>query len=911
MLSVMVWNNVDTIYKTHTDRLNDTAHSILQQFTSVVGSYMAEVDYAGLEEHAINAMHQNEVAYLFVRDISGNFILQLSKKNPAKPGKHDQHLTEVDDGVFDLSRRIEIAGRPMGMVLMGFSLDLMENNISRALNRSIFIASTEIILSVLVTILLGMGFTRELKDLAIAVSKVGRGEYGTILKIHRKDEIGMVAKAFNKMSSDVAERTHSLEENREWTRLLMDSTAEAIVGVDNNSICMFVNQACLRMLGYTNTDQIVGKDFHKLAHYKHPDGSHYPADECVIREGAKQDGIYHTDTEMYCRADGSLFPVDIWTHPINVRGERGGMVMTFIDITERKKTEANIERLNKQVHLLLESTGEGIFGVDPDMHCTFVNRAAADMLGYTTDEVLGKDMHNLVHYAYEDGSIYPRQECLIYRSINNNTHFKSDDEVLWTKDGTTFPTQYSVSPISDHNTVIGAAVVFRNISEAKTLAKQMDYLVRHDSLTGLYNRREFDARLKAGIEDAHSENTAHVLCYLDLDQFKVVNDTCGHIAGDELLKQLAGVLQNKIRKHDILARLGGDEFGLLLLHSDINSIEKTINDIIHTIRDYRFQWENKNFTISVSIGITAITSQTCDINHALSEADAACYMAKEQGRNRIHIFELDDEDLAKRHGEMQWVAVINNALDENRFLLYQQPIASINHNINITNKQQTFKHFEILIRLKDEHGQNIPPGAFIPAAERYGLMQSIDSWVVNSTFKWLSDHRDNFLKIETIAINLSAQSITDAHFLKFIDNKLSEWDIPPEKICFEITETAAVTNLNKAVTFIKLLKARGCRFSLDDFGSGMASFAYLKNLAVDYLKIDGHFVKDMVDDKIDYAMVDTVNRIGQVMGIKTVAEFVENEAILKCIRNIGVDYVQGYGISNPQPIDELVVASEA
>ena len=725
------------------------------------------------------------------------------------------------------------------------------------------------------------------------------------MKIQRNDEIGMVARVFNNMSIAVAERTRSLEENHTWTQLLMDSTAEAIVGVDKNSVCIFVNQACLRMLGYTRAEQIVGKDFHVLSHYKYPDGRHYPAEECVIRNGAKQNGIYHNDTETFIRADGSMFPVDIWTHPIIANGERSGMVMNFMDITERRETDAKVDRLNRQIHLLLESTGEGIFGVDPDMRCTFINRAAADMLGYSIDQLVNQDMYQLVHYAYEDGSVYPREDCLIYRSIKENREFQSDDEVLWTKTGTTFPTQYSVSPISENNKVIGAAIVFRNISEEKTLAKQMDYLARHDSLTGLYNRREFDARLKIAIEDAITEQTTHVLCYLDLDQFKVVNDTCGHIAGDELLKQLAGVLQTKIRKHDVLARLGGDEFGLLLLHSDISSSEKILNDSINSIRDYRFQWDNKNFTVSVSIGVTAITSQTGDIRHAMSEADSACYMAKEQGRNRIHIFESDDEDLAKRHGEMQWVASINNALDEDRFTLYQQAIASIDYDPDAKQQAYPFKHFEVLLRLTDEHGNNVPPGAFIPAAERYGLMLSIDSWVVNSTFMWLSQNRDALNSIETCAINLSAQSITDANFLKFVVSKLAEWDIPPGKICFEITETAAVANLNKATTFIHSLKTRGCRFSLDDFGSGMSSFAYLKNLTVDYLKIDGYFVRDIAEDKIDYAMVDTVNRIGKVMGIKTVAEFVENEAILHCLRQIGVDYVQGYAIAKPCPIDDL------
>ena len=536
------------------------------------------------------------------------------------------------------------------------------------------------------------------------------------------------------------------------------------------------------------------------------------------------------------------------------------------------------------------------------MRCTFVNQAAARMLGYSPEQLRGEDMCELVNYAREDGTMQTREECLIYRCMQMGHSMESGDETLWTKNGEFFPAQYSASPITEYGEITGAAVVFRNVSEARAMARKMDYLATHDPLTGLFNRREFEVRLQKSLEDAQIDNSEHILCYLDLDQFKVVNDTCGHVAGDELLRQLSGLLHSKIRKHDTLARLGGDEFGLLLNHCNLEYALKVIEDIRHAVRDFRFVWDEKTFSVGASIGLTVVTAQTGNVGNALGEADAACYVAKDSGRNRIHVYEKDDADLAKRHGEMQWVSVISSALDADRFSLHFQPIVAATDGAT----GNCCVHFEVLLRLQDETGKNLPPGAFIPAAERYSLMQQVDSWVVNTFLKWLAKHRDQVNSIETCAINLSAHSLNDEQFLQMVCAKLIEWDIPGSMICFEITETAAVANLNQATRFIKTLKARGCRFALDDFGSGMSSFAYLKNLPVDFLKIDGHFVRDIVEDEIDFAMVKAVNQVGQVMGIKTIAEFVENDAILGRLRSIGVDYVQGYGIAEPRPLDELL-----
>jgi diguanylate cyclase (GGDEF)-like protein len=378
----------------------------------------------------------------------------------------------------------------------------------------------------------------------------------------------------------------------------------------------------------------------------------------------------------------------------------------------------------------------------------------------------------------------------------------------------------------------------------------------------------------------------------------VVNDTCGHIAGDELLRQLTALLSDKVRDNDTLARLGGDEFGVLLESCPLEQGMRIAEEMRKTIAGFKFAWEDKLFDVGVSVGLVLLDAQSESMAAVLSAADAACYAAKDDGRNRVRIYHGEEES-GRRQGEMQWVSHINKALEENRFMLFFQeikPVAASGHG----------RHFEILVRMRDESGALVPPMAFIPAAERYNLMLAIDKWVVCHTFDWLvaRDLKDGGAM--SCAINLSGQSFGDDAFLEFMLQQFDTRPIPQGSVCFEITETAAIANLNKARRFISSLREKGCRFALDDFGSGMSSYAYLKNLEVDYLKIDGVFVKDMVNDAVDYAMVESINRIGHVMGLKTIAEFVENDAILEKLRGLGVDYAQGYGIHKPEPLQNYV-----
>ncbi len=423
----------------------------------------------------------------------------------------------------------------------------------------------------------------------------------------------------------------------------------------------------------------------------------------------------------------------------------------------------------------------------------------------------------------------------------------------------------------------------------------VQHLAYHDALTGLVNRAEFEYRLKKVFMRCRDEKTIAALLYLDLDQFKIVNDTCGHLAGDQLLCQIASLLKSKLRKVDTLARIGGDEFGILLENCTTESAYSVASSLTEVVDDFRFVWRDHTFRIGLSIGMVPIDANSASPTSILSAADAACYTAKESGRNRVHVYTEHDNELARRQGEMQWVEKISLAIEQNRFALYRQPIKSLAD-------QDEALHYELLLRMYSPKGEIIMPGSFIPAAERYNMMGVLDNWVLHTALSWLAVNRQQVIDSGTFyTINLSGHTLGDEETLSFIVTMIEEQDLPADRICFEVTETAAIANFSNALNFINTLKLKGCRFALDDFGSGLSSFAYLKNLPVDYLKIDGSFVRDISYDNTDQAIVKSIIEIGHTLGLKTIAEFVENNEILSLLEGMGVDYVQGYAIGKPEP----------
>ena len=429
--------------------------------------------------------------------------------------------------------------------------------------------------------------------------------------------------------------------------------------------------------------------------------------------------------------------------------------------------------------------------------------------------------------------------------------------------------------------------------------KELLYQENHDALSGLVNRRGFEYYLSHVMQNKHVDNAEHVFCYLDLDQFKIINDACGHIAGDELLRQISRLLQDNICGQHVLARLGGDEFGILMEYCNVENAKKMAQKLIDVVAGYRFIWEEKPFIVAVSIGIVPISELTINSNDLLRNADIACYAAKNAGRNCFRVYEKNVSAIAQVHVDMAWVTKINLALENNNVRLYAQKIQS-----NYDGNGQGL-HYEVLLRMLDVDGSIVAPGVFFPAAERYHLMLKIDGWVIKNQFEYLSKNPEHLAALTLCSINISGSSITSTVFQQAVIDQLDYYNIPPEKICFEITETAAISNLSEATVFIQMMQEKGCLFALDDFGTGFSSFAYLKYLPVDYLKIDGVFVKGIVDDPIDYAMVKSIHEVGQIMGKKTVAEFVENPEIESKLKEIGIHYSQGYGIAKPCPIDEL------
>ena len=610
--------------------------------------------------------------------------------------------------------------------------------------------------------------------------------------------------------------------------------------------------------------------------------------------------LYRTASE---RAKGLTMSQMIMVKPVQGQG-RLCMVHVF-DVSPAmardqllRQRSSEYRSQEMQTRAILASIGDAVITTDLQGHIDYMNPIAETMTGWPLIETKGKPLDKVFSVMTHGGK---KDIGLVDRCLKNTgkPNTEGHELALINREGVCIAIEQSLAAIRDPNKrITGAVVVFRDVSRARKLAQQINWQATHDTLTGLYNRNYFDVKLTEMLLDARESGRQHALLYLDLDQFKVVNDTCGHVAGDELLRQVSQLLSSHIRTNDTLARLGGDEFGVQLLNCPAQVALRIANQTRQTIGNFRFCWDDKSFGIGVSIGLVEVNAQSDSVEQVLSDADTACYAAKDNGRNQVHVYRTHASEAAVRQSEMEWVTRIQSAIEQQRFRLFFQVIAPVHD-------QGSSSHIEILIRMLDIDGQIISPGAFIPAAERYNLMSAIDRWVIGKVFQLISDNLEALIKNDyQFAINLSGHSLSGADTLDYICDQLTRHKIPKGMICFEITETAAISNLSSANHFIRTLKQQGCLFSLDDFGSGLSSFAYLKNLPVDYLKIDGSFVKDMATDLIDQAMVQSINQIGHVMNLKTIAEFVESDEILQCLKDIGVDYAQGYAIAKPTPLTD-------
>lgn len=565
--------------------------------------------------------------------------------------------------------------------------------------------------------------------------------------------------------------------------------------------------------------------------------------------------------------------------------------------SERRQAEEELFREKELALTTLHSIADGIITTNRQGLVTYLNPIAEELTGWSMTEALVKPvaeifkikhplpateaMADLVTYCLHGNVLTPRQSWLVNR--------EQRDIVI----------ENSAAPIRNQaGKVEGMIIVFHDVSKEYQLRQQLSHQATHDALTGLCNRREFEYQLNLLLNTAKTEAATHSLLYLDLDQFKIINDTCGHAAGDALLKQLVTVIKARVRGGDTFARLGGDEFGILLKNCPPDRISMVAEAFLNTVKQFRFVWEGKTFEVGVSIGAVPIHAKTESLATLLSQADMACYAAKEGGRNRIHIhLGADEQWVTVRQTEMHWVGHILKAIEEDRLVLYKQLIAPIKPQVHPE------QHYEILLRMRDEQGAIVPPGRFLPAAERYDLMPRIDRWVIHHVFTYLANSSKQLSPTDFLAINLSGMTLNDPHFAKFIRAELLQCSIPAHSVCFEITETVAIASLDKAVEFIQEMTQLGFRFALDDFGSGVSSFGYLKQLPINYLKIDGSFIKELVTNPIDQAIVSSVTQIAHVMNLKTIAEWVENETTLEMLNVIGVDFAQGFGIAKPEPLE--------
>ncbi|MDN7141057.1 EAL domain-containing protein [Pseudomonas sp. JQ170] len=563
-------------------------------------------------------------------------------------------------------------------------------------------------------------------------------------------------------------------------------------------------------------------------------------------------------------------------------------------LAQRQAFARALEVEKERAQITLESIGDGVITTDVEGCIDYMNPAAEQLTHWHAAQAQGLPLSAL--FSLLDENAEAEGQTLVENILSGGLKGGSEHvKLIQRLDGSTVSVTLVGAPIMAEGKVSGVVLVLHDMTQEREYIANLSWQATHDALTGLANRREFEYRLEQALNALARKPGHHALIFLDLDQFKLVNDTCGHAAGDELLRHICAVLQAGLRVGDTLARLGGDEFGILLENCPQEQAERIAESLRLAVQSLHFVWKGRPFMTTVSLGLVHISQAPTTLEASLRAADMACYMAKEKGRNRVQVYHPDDSELSMRFGEMAWIQRLHVALEENRFCLYAQEIAALG-------PHDDAGHLEILLRLHDESGRIVLPDSFIPAAERYGLMTALDRWVVRSVFQVIRQCLDEHPggPVAMCAINLSGSSIGDDKFLEYLQRLFGEFAIPPHLICFEITETSAIANLGSAIRFINELKGLGCRFSLDDFCAGMSSFAYLKHLPVDFLKIDGSFVKDMLDDPVNRAMVEVINHIGHVMGKRTIAEFVETPLIEQALREVGVDYAQGYLIERPQ-----------
>ena len=560
--------------------------------------------------------------------------------------------------------------------------------------------------------------------------------------------------------------------------------------------------------------------------------------------------------------------------------------------------EKHLYEEKEHMRLILTGMIDGVITTNPQGLITYLNPTAEKITGWKLNKARGLSYDRI--FTLVKTSNVPLKNPLTDFLANPNKSVIKEDALLINKMGAEFNIIYTTTPlVNQAKEMIGLEIIFQNLTETKNIQKELLYNATHDPLTGLLNRREFDKALSDAQQEVNLNGAPYILCYLDLDNFKIVNDSLGHSAGDALLQEIAGLLQQRLRKGDILARLGGDEFGILLAHCSHETGKRVVQEIIDLVNALRFPWKNKIYRIGVSIGIVVMSDKMLSTNQLLSEADVACYAAKAAGRNQAIVYKTEPNESIEYHRKILLVSTLQEAIDQNRLVLYVQKIIPINPNL----PQAT--HFEILLRMLDEESNIITAAQFIQTAEQFNLMLNIDQWILTQL---LTNYDKQLMQIpnSTFSINLSGNSLNDPGFLNFLLTLIKKSALPPEHLCFEITETATMSQISKTTFFITKLQEIGCQIALDDFGVGLSSFSYIRNFPVNFIKIDGSFIRKIVDNKLDRSIVQTINILAHELGMQTIAEYVENKAILQAIKEIGIDYAQGFAIDKPVSLESIL-----
>lgn len=677
-------------------------------------------------------------------------------------------------------------------------------------------------------------------------------------------------------------------------RGLFENVVDGVYIASRDGEITTANPALVEMLGYESVEELKNAGRTTMLYVN-------PVDRERVFARLEAEGVIKNfEYRLRCKDGTEIVVLEnsraIYDSEGNVVAHEG----TISDITDRKIAETRVFEEKERAQVTLQSIADGVITTDAEGFIDYINPVAQQLIGCDMRSVRGKSIGDVMMIVNEHTRTTVEQPVL--RCLKEGRVISlTENFVLINKEGQEIPIQDSAAPIRDRiGNVIGAVMVFHDIGKESSLFRQMSYQAAHDSVTGLINRREFENQLVAALDKTHDNpERTHAMLYIDLDQFKVVNDTFGHTAGDELLLQVSDIIQTNVRSTDIVARIGGDEFGVLLKYCDRDRARDVAEVIRVAVEDHRFIWQESFTNVRCSIGVVMVSHESPSVGSIMSSADVACYSAKDMGRNQIHMYQ--DSDAAARHEEMKWVSRITSAIEDDRFELFFQPIVGIGNNAS-----DPRGHYELLLRMRDENGGLVQPDQFIPAAERYNMMSTLDRWVIHETLSKLADRKSaSGVARFTLAVNLSGTSLSEESFLDYVISELEQYALPEGAICFEITETAAISNLSRVVRFMQSLKKLGCKFSLDDFGSGLSSFTYLKNLPVDYLKIDGQFVSNVVEDSVDESMVRAINDVGRAMGIETIAERVETKEVMDKLGEIGIAYAQGYFIARPASVDEF------